>query len=691
MSPSSFTVHEGFDSQEARKKRLGQYFSGLLVAKLLVALSARPGIHSACDPMGGRGDMLVGVREVLSACAHTDGIEIDPIAHGEGMAALRAGAGDSTYLLGSAFDGATVSGLAREGYDLVVTNPPYVRYQLQKVSAGQSAKLPSALEVRNGLHECLSKLPALTDEDRRDFLTLTEGYSGLSDLAVPAWILCAALVKPGGTLAMVVPEAWLNRDYASVVRYLLLRWFRLEFIVEDAHAAWFSDAQVKTTLLVARRIPHLDGISGWTDETYLHVSLPSNLANATSLVGRSRLASEEQPELAFAHEARRVLEGTSEILVEGASWQRVRIADQVAAVTRSAQRESWFQQLEQHAAATTFTRYVMPPVLASWFNGYERLTTLGELGVEIGQGLRTGANRFFYADVASSNSLETTIVSSLFEGEHIVVPSACAIPVVRKQADVCGSMSVSPQKLAGVALAFHGWALPEDAAPAVATPLPAGAAGYVRRASLAKVGDKPLPSLSAVAPNVRKPNPKTGAAARCWYMLPDFAPRHRPDLFVARVNSESPRVGLNPGREALIDANFSTLWLRPNATIKAEAAFAYLNSSIAAALFEYTGAVLGGGALKLEATHLRSLPVPSLSARTWVRLAALGTDLAESVPEKREGVMRKIDATLCRAMFGAGRYAAKMMDVYSITQHKQVARTKRHDTRTTNRSTDMPD
>ena len=689
MTPLKFAMLEGFGSHEARKKRLGQYFSGLPVSKLLVALAARRGIRSVCDPMGGRGDMLIAAREVLTSCTRTDGIEIDPIAHGNGMAALRVGDVESTYLLGSAFDAATVSGLAADGYDLVATNPPYVRYQSQKEPAGQSAKLPSALEVRNGLRECLTKLGTLTAEDKDDFLRLAESYSGLSDLAVPAWILCAALVKPGGTLAMVVPEAWLNRDYASVARYLLLRWFRIEYIVEDAHAAWFADAQVKTTLLVARRIDRLDSVGEWSDETYLHVSLPSRLANSESLVGRCALDA-KRPELAFARRARQVAEGVSQELVEDATWHRVRLADQVAAVTRIAQREPWFQHLEQHASAVARAPYIVPPVLALWFDGYEHLTTLGELGVEIGQGLRTGANGFFYADVVSRKGTETVVASTLFGGEHVALPADCALPVVRKQADVLGTMSVNPSQLTGAAIAFHGWALAEDASAAAAKPLPRLAADYVRRSAGAKVGEKALPSLTAVAPNVRKANPKTGAPARFWYMLPDFAPRHRPDLFIARVNSETPRVTLNPGRQALVDANFSTLWMKPGAPVDELAVFAYLNSSVAAALFEHTGAVMGGGALKLEATHLRSLPVPVLSSKAWGRLAALGKRLAESATGKREAVVRSIDNVLCRAMFGVDQSAAKVMDLHTVIQHKQAARAKNHDTSTRNSSSDLP-
>lgn len=691
MTPTNFAISEGFDSHEARRKRLGQYFSGSAVSKLLLALASHRPVQSACDPMGGRGDMLVATCEVIPACERTDGIEIDPLAHAEGVAALQDAAAESTYVLGSAFDSSAVLALSKTGYDLIVTNPAYVRYQSQKAGAGQSAKLPSALEVRNGLRQCLEGLATLNEDDRRDFMTLAESYSGLSDLAVPSWILCAALVKPGGTLAMVVPDAWLNRDYAAVVKYLLLRWFHIEFIVEDAHAAWFADAQVKTTLLVARRIPHLDSISQWQDETYLHVALPSNLANDASLVGRAGLPADTLPEIAFARLAREVAAGTSDQLPGKATWHRVRIADQVAALSRVSRNEAWFKGLEQHSGPTSTEQFMLPPVLAPWFAGFRKFTTLGQMGVEVGQGLRTGANAFFYAEVTARKKTVTTVSSALLEHETLKVPSACALPVVRKQADVGSALAVEVDMLGGAVLAFHGWALPEHAADAHARALGDDAARYIRRAAEAKVADKVLTTLTAVAPNVRKANARTGAPARFWYMLPDFAPRHRPDLFVARVNSETPRVVLNPGRQALVDANFSTLWLNAGARVTAAAVFAFLNSSLAAALFEHTGSVMGGGALKLEATHLRSLPVPALTVKAWRRLDTLGSDLAATAPEDRQALVRRINEVLCRAMFGAAEFATKVAELHAVIRQKQAARSKNHDSSTRSTNPDLPD
>jgi len=691
MTPTNFAISEGFDSHEARKKRLGQYFSGSPVSKLLVALASHRPVQRACDPMGGRGDMLVATREVAPACVRTDGIEIDPLAHAEGVAALLSGGPESTYVLGSAFDANVVRALGGAAYDLVVTNPPYVRYQSQKVGAGQFAKLPSALEVRNGLRQCLQELTTLSEDDRRDFMTLAESYSGLSDLAVPSWILCAALVKPGGTLAMVVPDAWLNRDYATVVKYLLLRWFHLEFIVEDAHAAWFVDAQVKTTLLVARRIPRVATIASWKAETYLHVALPSNLANDASLLGRAGFPAESSPELAFAHLAREVASGTAAQLPGGATWHRVRIADQVAALYRVSRKEPWFERLEQHSGSAHTEQFMLPPILAPWFASFRKFTTLGQLGVEVGQGLRTGANAFFYAEVSARQKTLTTVSSALLVGVTLKVPTTCALPVVRKQSDLGSTSAVKVDMLGGVVLAFHGWALPEHAGEACTRSLGDDAAQYIRRAAEAKVGYKLLTTLTAVAPNVRKSNAKTGAPARYWYMLPDFAPRHRPDLFIARVSSESPRVVLNPGRQALVDANFSTLWVNAGARVTAPAVFAYLNSSLAAALFEHTGSVMGGGALKLEATHLRSLPVPVLKPTTWQRLDTLGTELAEASPEARQSTVRRINEVLCRAMFGTGEFKAKLAELHGVIRQKQADRSRNYDARTRSTSPILPE
>ena len=681
MTPANFARIEGFESHEARRKRLGQYYSGLPISKLLVALAARPGIKTVIDPMAGKGDMLVASHEILRRSARFDAVEIDPVAEKMCADALsRLDRVESLCALGSAFDPKTIDRLHLTGYDLVVTNPPYVRYQSQKIGAGASARLPSALEVRNGLRDCLMKLKSLTDGDRDRFLSLTEGYSGLSDLAVPAWILCAALVKPGGTLAMVVPDAWLNRDYASVVQYLLLRWFRIEFIVEDSHASWFSDALVRTTLVVARRISRRPSANNWTDETYLRIALPSGVADESSLIGRSTLARVGRPEIAFARRARQILSGHARELCADVSFQRVFIADHASALHAAVRGETWYRQIEPPETAVTPSRgAVLPPSLAHALPRSAKFTTLAELGVSVGQGLRTGANDFFYVRVIKKGRTTATVrLSKLFDNAELVVPATSVLPVVRKQTDVpAGSFAVNPRTLGGGVLALQSCALPEEAGvdySVLSNPL----AAHIRNAANTYVGEgahrKLIPAMTAVAPNVRKANRKTGAPRRFWYMLPDFAARHRPDVFVARVNSDQPRAVMNPRRVALVDANFATLWLNGTSSTSADLLIAYLNSTLGAALFEHSGSVMGGGALKVEATHLASFPIPVFSASSAKKLASLGKNLAFATSKNVAEVRTAIDAIVYETVFGSASRSNGARDIAAALKEKLAAR-----------------
>ena len=68
-----------------------------------------------------------------------------------------------------------------------------------------------------------------------------------------SWLLCAALVKTGGYLAIVVPDTWLSREYAKPIQYLLAKSFDVLTIVKDVSTSWFDNALVRTCLLVAKR------------------------------------------------------------------------------------------------------------------------------------------------------------------------------------------------------------------------------------------------------------------------------------------------------------------------------------------------------------------------------------------------------------------------------------------------------
>jgi predicted RNA methylase len=628
---------KGFLSQADRKKRLGQYLTGVGLGRVLGALARAAKASTILDPMEGTGDLLAACLGLGAKPDILAGIEIDPIAFGQAKNRLPEGA----HRLGNAFDAKLIAKLPVHEWDLVIANPPYVRYQSMASAAGLDDWLPSAVEIRNTLIASIEHLSALDEEDKRLFVELTAGYSGLADLAVPAWILCAGLVAVGGRLALVVPESWLSRDYASVVHYLLLRWFQVEYIVEDEHAAWFEDAQVKTTLLVARRIPRRESAFDWRDEQYVHARISGDASGAAGPIARIFPNSSRQEE-AFASAAAQTLASSRARRDALYSLTPAPIAGMSRSLRGAAQRQKWFAKVGEVASASPHGAEV-PASVAAWVSrnrGKSHFIPLESLGVVVGQGLRTGANGFFYASLVSQSNRQAVIEpDGVPDTTTVKVPTSCLVPTLRRQSELPKGFQVRKRNLRGRTLDLRSLALPADLAnggpraKAHYNAMPKELAAFVQHAGAANFGTynapKKIQLLTAVAPNIRRGVAANGTPPRYWYMLPDFAPRHLPKLCVPRINSGNIKAVLVAETGILVDANFSTMNIAPGASISAHAALALLNSSWCLAVLEYGASVMGGGALKVEATHLRRLPVPRLSPAQWKKLDVLGKHLAK--------------------------------------------------------------
>lgn len=668
-------ISEGFSDETARRKRLGQYFTGTGLARLLAALASADSARSILDPMAGNGDMLVACREYGASLASFGAVEIDPIA--KSSCAERAPW--SSPILGNAFDPETIGRLGSNAWDLVITNPPYVRYQTFSKGAGSGFRLPSGDEVRNGLLEIVGANRSLDGEDRALFSELVSGYSGLADLAVPSWLLCATMCAPGGKLALVLPESWLSRDYAAIVQYLLLRWFRIKYVVEDVHAAWFADAQVKTTLLVAERIARKPSAFDWNGgESFLRIRLSRGTIGAGGMVDGIFPETAGDPEWRFAEMAEELFRAGRSVRTDLLDAEAVPIAGLADNLRRRCSGTKWFRKLERQPDADSARDgggHAMPDALASWLSGGVRLpklTTLEALGAKVGQGLRTGANAFFYADAVADAGTDEMIETSAAVGKvRASVPKEFARAVLRKQNELPKGYVVAADGLRGRVLAIRSHALPEDDPDGAYLRVPDGAARIIRNGSEAEIDGKRVWQLSAVAPNVRRGNPAKGIPPRFWYMLPDFAGRHLPDLLVARVNGGTPKTFLNEDRGAVVDANFSTVCVPGGSAADKWALLAMLNSSWCRAAMELSAAVMGGGALKVEAAHLRRLPIPDLSGEEWERLSLLGQALADGIDAD---VRDAIDAAVTSGLLGRRAMKKECRELAEIGENARVRR-----------------
>ena len=654
-----------------QRKQLGQYFTGLPLGKLLAHLALDRDTRTVLDPMAGHGDLLDATWEAAAErCLEIhrlDGIEIDEATAATGQDRLTRMAGTMSaptrqIIAADAFDPAAINALPNRAYDMVITNPPYVRYQSRNGNGGGGDAIRAGLSATIARH--------LSGADTKVWRALAEGYSGLADLSVPAWILAAAMVRPGGRLALVVPATWRSRDYADVIRYLLLWCFTLECIVEDQQPGWFSDALVRTHLIVARRLSVTDIAKspnvGKTLREPLSVQVAPEAAARDSLVGAAFAGT--HPEAEFAAWLYSGYPGTR----RGIKVHQFDLKHEWTGLKQRIHRRRWFHGLDGgtgnlplFAGAESTNAPTVPEALASILPeefSPHALLSLNEAGIAVGQGLRTGCNGFFYVTACDAGGPDEIVIeaSPLFGARQFSVPATALRPVLRRQSDLAAfNKARFPD---GRVLDLRSWVLPEDqetileaqttyAAHRETRPqlMPEGLAAYVRLAAGTRFGNgetgKLIPTLSAVRTNAR-PSRGCRVTPRFWYMLPDFVPRHLPAAFVPRVNHGLPWAEINLDPPLLIDANFSTFWI-PEGNWTRHALKALLNSIWCRALMEALGTPLGGGALKLEATHLRHMPVPALSDAAKVELDSVGKHLTRDALAAQARVDEIVLGPLC--------------------------------------------
>lgn len=571
----------------SRKKALGQYFSGRRVGRLLAALAQASTARRIIDPMVGSGDLLASCVEVGASPISLVGFDLDPIAVGQAERALDGLPGVSLKVA-NAFE----ARYPESPFDLVITNPPYVRYQSQGGVDG--IDVPLAAHVREGLIRLIQFRSGLDPDFRAALLRAAQQYPGTADLAVPSWILSASLVAEEGALAVVAPQAWLTRSYARAVRELLDDAFNVEYIVEDGDASWFDDALVRTQLVIARR--HRPG----------RANSVVKARASRSLVSDGSLRGELLDELSVAAALREVTATTPKHVTRGLTAHR-EIASQLAA---------------RDGASHVPTR-----VLTALGSTAERLPlrSLASYGWQAGQGLRTGANDFFYLEADSGGARS----AKRWGREVLPIPEECLLPAIRRQSDLGDTLDVvDGSVLPSRALYLRGWASASDIhrTGIDAAQLPPSIARWISRVAVEPLNDRPgarlFPDLAAVAPNVRRD--RSGRQTGFWYQLPPLAPRHRPAMLMARVCGSSPTAYANTSR-AVVDANFSTLWTVREDALEISALLALLHSSWVLATLELNCTVLGGGALKVEAVDLRRLVLPDLDDAHRRELASLGT------------------------------------------------------------------
>ena len=555
-------------NENLHKKRFGQYFSGKHVADMLYSMLPKERVwETVIDPMAGQGDMLVSVLEHAKNTPKVFGVEID-----EQVAEICSKRVPlANIICGDAFNCADI---INEGFDLVITNPPYVRYQLQNIN---NDIMPSSQSIRENLIQTIENISYLKEAEKQLFLTLAKNYSGLADMAVPSWLLCASLVKEGGYIAMVVPDSWLNRDYAAPIQYLLMKLFDIEIIVRDTYSTWFSEALVKTCLVVAKRVAIQ--------------SISQAEKNVTRVIEAEREHS--QSTLTIFHSICHTKESKNWISLEDNSF----------------------------IAHRTMIPFELLKIIGQ--DNQVSFTSLVKMGIECGQGIRTGANQFFYVNIDKEDDDYYYVHSNKWDssGRAYHFLKTDIIKTFRNRGEVEGII-VRLNKLS-TGLVYPTGSINEDLRDYIIA-----ADGFRDEKGMA------FKEYSAVKPNEKKVG---NSIVREWYRLPKLTNRHLPDLCITRLSSRTPEclfVEQNSDSVIAVDANMVTLWGNDRKTVYLM--MAVLNSTWSKLFLELTCTVMGGGALKIESSHLKRLLIPTLNQQQLSKLEKLGTELI------RKGAMSEI-------------------------------------------------
>lgn len=645
------------------RKRLGQYFSGSKVADLLVKFCALTGEEHVIDPMAGVGDMLTAVIQSGVPANNVSGIEIDPSAGNECKKRLAL----SNIFLGDAFLSGSYSALKRTSWDLVITNPPYLRYQSMSKFEQEDIRLMSSTETRHHLSKLIEKIDHLDNDEKACFLRIVKNYSGLSDLAVPAWILCAALTRKDGRIAMVVPESWISRDYALSIRYMLLQFFDIEYIVEDLNSSWFPHALVKTNLLVAKRVQYRKNIDELGGSAYKHIRFGAGLIGENSLV--EKLLVDDEEGYAALDTLQRLDDGISG---DGYEVRNISLNSFRQETSSSQAYEALLKKLEPQMKFVT--KLSVSAEIQSVIGGIDskNLTDIEGWGFQVGQGLRTGANKFFYAELSKNeNGIDYLITDKLFNRKVIPVASKYSLSALRYQKDINGDVVVSKSMLSHRLLYIDEYFFDVE--------------GHLRNNADAPLfkhiviaGNTPIesggqttffPNLSAVKPNMKKSSP-LGGCPRHWFMLPTLADRHLPQLCISRLNYKNTKCCLLTDKDIVVDANFSTLWTTMADQSRVYAMFALLNSTWVQSYLETIATIMGGGALKIEASHLRKLPLPAPTDELISALSFCGKNLAKEHFSKSEKILVQIDNLVLQSLLDKSDVYEKQNAIQGYLQSK---------------------
>ncbi len=229
--------------------RNGQYYTPFPLCDLILSLACHPVENRMperlLEPGCGAGQFLVRAddrfrqfgRSEVERWGQLQGVELDAQAAQLAMARLGEQRTNSVLVADFISPQADELGL----FDVVVGNPPYVR-QEHVAQSLQMDKQAAHAYLQAKYADYLAAYP------QQKAL-----FSQTADLYLWFYLQAATLLKPGGKLAFVTSNSWLNAAYGQAFRLFLNHHFRVLYLVESACERWFREAAINPLVLVLQK------------------------------------------------------------------------------------------------------------------------------------------------------------------------------------------------------------------------------------------------------------------------------------------------------------------------------------------------------------------------------------------------------------------------------------------------------
>ncbi len=193
------------------------------------------------DPAAGSGAFLVQLAKRCSKECEIYGLDSDCDALGIARQRLNllGATSNSTLPPTSLLEGTAQDLLlARAPFDMIVGNPPYVRHE---------GRVPPAKELTDRLTRALSIAPS----DRR----IARLIAGRADLYATFFLLGLAAVRPGGIVAYITSDSWLDTRFGEDLQSIALEQCDRISLHAEPNQRSFRRTGINTVISVMRRAP----------------------------------------------------------------------------------------------------------------------------------------------------------------------------------------------------------------------------------------------------------------------------------------------------------------------------------------------------------------------------------------------------------------------------------------------------